>query len=132
MPRRSFARVLSQFLRSLTDEDIEAIEQGRARLTVTPARQLGERGERSKPPGIDVDAIVTRLRASGSLDEGRAVLDSGAHRRDDLRVVAQALDLPAPKEDTIGRLRERILDATIGFRLRSNAIRGVDEPSLEE
>jgi hypothetical protein len=38
--------------------------------------------------------------------------------------LAAALDLPAMKSDTVDRLRNRIVEAVIGYKLRSSAVRG--------
>jgi len=60
-----------------------------------------------------------------------AVLLELAPLRAELKALATDMDLPVPKSDTVGRLRDRIVEATIGFRLRSQAIRSVDPERSE-
>jgi hypothetical protein len=57
-------------------------------------------------------------------EEGVAYLAGLDLNRDDLRRLVAALDLPATRSDNTDRLRARVAEALIGYRLRSQAIRG--------
>jgi hypothetical protein len=59
-----------------------------------------------------------------SREQGAQHLLSAAPTKTALQEVARYLDLPVRKSETIAELRERIVEATIGYRLRSRAIRG--------
>ena len=67
------------------------------------------------------------LLAVRSRDEAMDLLIGSGHTRPDLVAVARALEAPSQKGDTVQRLRERIVEAAVGYRLRSQAIRGVDD-----
>ena len=58
-------------------------------------------------------------------DEGQAFLDGLRLSKLELQELAGSLDMPVSKSDTVGKLKDLVIEATIGFRLRSNAIRGV-------
>lgn len=59
-----------------------------------------------------------------SREEGIAHLDDLGLSRAGLEKLARALDLPVGRSDRVDRLKERIVEATIGYRLRSGAIKG--------
>jgi hypothetical protein len=57
-------------------------------------------------------------------EEGYAYLKDLSLGGEQLRRVALALDLPVNRSDNMERLRDRIIEGLIGYRLRSAAIRG--------
>lgn len=67
----------------------------------------------------DYADVVMRLRFSESLENGAGILADTALTKRDLEVLSRQLGLPVNSKDRV----QRILDATIGFRLRSRAIR---------
>lgn len=124
---RAMARALAAFLRNLKDEDVLAIESGAARIVVE--RRVSDSRRRpssriSEP--VDYELIRARLTKSQTREEGLAVLSELAPHRLHLDGLARSLDLPRRKSDNVDRLKDRIVDATIGYRLRSDAIRSAD------
>jgi len=51
-------------------------------------------------------------------------LEAAQLTRRNLEALARSFEVPVRKEDNLERLRDRIIDATIGARLNSQAIRG--------
>lgn len=114
-------RQVSNFLRTLRDDQVEDLIAGRVNLTLTaPA---SKRVQRSKLDTPDVAKIQSELRSLNSREEGMKYLDSLSLTRVSLSNIATAMDLPTPRGDSVARLKERIVEATIGYRLRSEAIR---------
>ena len=66
--------------------------------------------------------IVNRLKSYNTREEGESYLLSRDLKRKDLETIARTLDLPFSKKDTIVKIREKIIEGTIGYRLSSNAI----------
>jgi hypothetical protein len=56
-------------------------------------------------------------------EEGGHILEAASMTRAELEKVARHLNLPILTQDKIERLREKILEATVGSRLNSAAIR---------
>jgi len=50
---------------------------------------------------------------------------SKCHSKIDIENIAKKLDVPFQKKDSIEKLKYKIIERTIGFRLRSQAIQGV-------
>ena len=108
------------FLSNLTEE--EKLKLANRSVTVrftiegvssSSIKQM-ERGE--------TETIINRLKSYNTREEGELYLLSLDLKRKDLEAVAKALDLPYSKKDTIVKIREKIIEGTIGYRLRSNAI----------
>lgn len=122
---RALARALATFLRTVTDDDVRALERGEARIVVERKATRQPRGA-ARRRDIDWDGLREKLVQAASREEGLALLEEFAPLRDQLKELARRLDLPTPKSDNVERLRDRIVDTTIGYRLRSNAIRSSD------
>lgn len=119
-------RRISNFLRSLTDEQIEDLITGKVRLTLTASPGSGRSSKRVGGQKLDLANIREELANKQTREEGFDLLNELALSRSSLQEIAVAMDLPTPKTDTVERLKDRIVDAAIGYRLRSNAIRSVD------
>ena len=108
------------FLSNLTEEEKQKLANRSATVRFTiegvsssSIKQM-ERGE--------TENIINRLKSYNTREEGESYLLSLDLKRKDLEAVAKALDLPYSKKDTIVKIREKIIEGTIGYRLRSNAI----------
>lgn len=119
-------RRISNFLRTLTDDQIDDLITGKIKLTLTVNPERRARSPKSSRAKPDVTRIRQELMGMQTREEGTALLDSLSLTRYSLQEIAVAMDLPAPKTDTVDRLKDRIVEATIGYRLRSNAIRSAD------
>ena len=119
-------RKVSSFLRTLTPEEVDDLIAGKVRITLTSRVGRSAYPRRSAIHKLDTDLIRRQLRDKATREDGFAFLESLELTRDSLRAIATALDLPTPKSDTVGKLKDRIIEATIGYRLRSDAIRSRD------
>ena len=81
----------------------------------------------SKPSACS-DEQISELKAAlnkiDSHEEARRVIGNSLGSRAQLVSFARALDIPAPKNSTSEELKDRLVEATVGFRVRSAAIRG--------
>ena len=108
------------FLSNLTEEEKQKLTNRSAtvRFTIEGVSSSSitqmERGE--------TENIINCLKSYNTREEGESYLLSLDLKRKDLEAVAKALDLPYSKKDTIVKIREKIIEGTIGYRLRSNAI----------
>lgn len=117
---------VSRFLRSLSEAEVEQLLSGDAHLSLDTRRP--KRGRVSPRPASapEAELIVEELRGFATREAGRDRLDALSPTRVQLQEIAAVIDLPVAKSDTVDKLKDRIVEATIGFRLRSAAIRGVE------
>lgn len=122
---------VATFLRSLTVDEVEDLATGRAKLVLVRP----ERRKRIVEDDLSIgriQEIVASLLAMTKRERGEEYLREVASTRAALTRIAGAMDLPAMKTDNVERLRDRIIEATIGYRLRSDAIRGTDPGSWRQ
>lgn len=118
--------IAREFINTLSEKQREDLLSGRVTL------KIENRDTREKPrqhgkvslSDAETEAIVAKLETCSTRDEGANSLVAYDLSRDDYRWICRKLDLMARKQDTVDILRQRIIEATIGYRLSSNAIRG--------
>ena len=75
---------------------------------------------------VDENTVIEKLYSFNSRAEGETNLNSTCNNRNAFEKVARKLDLPFQKKDNIEKLTSKIIERTIGFRLRSQAIQGTE------
>lgn len=118
---------VAETLRTWTEKDLEAFLAGRRALTVRmPSRAAQPRGRGRDDDRIMrlADEVRTALSSLGTREEGHAYLERLGLSRAELQSLARTLDLPVTKSENMKRLQSRIVESLIGYRLRSDAIRG--------
>ncbi|KAA6330608.1 hypothetical protein EZS27_020707 [termite gut metagenome] len=118
---------LSTFLQKLTDKEIVDLENGEKEIKF----QIINKGKHTtKEFSIDEDSIqeiISKLNCMTSREEGNELLNSKCSVRQDYESIAKRIDIPYTQKDTIEKLKEKIIEGTIGFRLRSQAIQDKNE-----
>lgn len=120
-------RQIVEGVQRLSDQDIEAVMDGRARLSISVEMAATSRPRRAKGTAeskVEPSVIREALASMTSREQGAQYLLTAAPTKTALQRVARCLDLPVQRGETVDRLREKIIEATIGYRLRSQAIRG--------
>ena len=93
----------------------QVIEKHAHKDSISEKSQLGEE---------DVRRIIEQLQTYSNRDAGLSYLETWSLKRKDLEFIARSLTLYFSKNDTVSRLRDNIVERTIGSRLNSKAIRG--------
>jgi hypothetical protein len=73
---------------------------------------------------IDLNKLVEDLSEFPSRNEASSFLSQAAPTKKILEKIARHLDIPIFKQDNADTMREKIIEATAGARLRSEAIKG--------
>ncbi|OYE00007.1 hypothetical protein [Nostoc sp. 'Peltigera membranacea cyanobiont' 232] len=73
---------------------------------------------------LSPEQVAETLRSLDTREEGLRILTDFCSARKDLQSLAIHIDIPNSRRDSIPTLREKIIEATIGYRLRSRAIQG--------
>lgn len=125
-------RGLCETLERASVSDVEDLLSGRAALVISKGdsfsrnskkRELGSQRREQRSQGRLIE-IVVELRQLESREEGLNLLNRAQLTKKDLEELARLMDLPVPREDDAERLRQKIVQQSIGARLNSQAIRG--------
>ena len=124
-----FAALLSDLARQLGRMDsttFEKVLSGEFRVEVRVAEDSKTRRPGKKSQIADKKFVGLRdaLRKTETREQAREMIDRALRTKDDLYQLARLLDIPALKNATSEHLKDRLVEATIGFRIRSAAVQG--------
>jgi hypothetical protein len=131
---RAILDATSEAVRTWNDADVAAFLAGKSELTIRADARPVRRRPTASVDRKQVEEVRHALEAMDTREAGAEYLERMALGRDGLRALAAGLDLPSSRSDTVDRLRNRIVESLIGYRLRSSAIRGTEgrsDPSTE-
>lgn len=134
--KRTIAKLLRSFIDLLersSAADLEDLASGRAHLEICGGSDSNNARAGTRPRDTEklrqpyarqLGSIVEELRALGSRNAGFDLLARHELSKRDLEAMARLMDLPVVREDNADQLRRKIVEASIGARLNSEAIRG--------
>jgi hypothetical protein len=119
-------RELADTIGSLNDDEFAQCARGElhVRLAKSGSRPKGKFKAIPDQHAASVQQIAARLQVLPDRESVRQLLRETCKTKSCLEQLARVLDLPVRREDTVESLSEKVVEATIGFRLRSEAIRG--------
>ena len=90
-------------------------QKGRQKAAKNSVKPFGRK------PKPEVSESLTKAR---SRDEAKELLKD--FKRASLKELAKKIDIPLQSNDSVDKIKERIIESTVGFRLRSQAIQSAD------
>ena len=110
------------FLNKLPQTEVKEIENGdkRIEINVVPSSTVSDEPIRQ----ISVVALesISLLNSMQSREEAYSYISSSNLKKADLEAICKQLDLPFTKKENIKALQEKIIEGTVGYKLRSQAI----------
>ena len=113
------------YLDKLSDNELYKLNNGIATIQynlVDEKKGNDKELKDAKISNIDPDEIINALEKLSTRESGEEYLKNKLITRLDYEAVVKKLDIPYNKKDNINKLRDKIIEGTIGFRLRSQAI----------
>jgi hypothetical protein len=121
-------RVVTKVISNMSQEDLEDVASGKATLMLVRTEESQAQRElaisQQKRGALDYARLRDDLRAVESTEAGFTILREAELTRSELERLSRSLDLPVTKQDSAGHLEEKVVEALIGSRLNSRAIRG--------
>jgi hypothetical protein len=114
----SLLKQFTQFISNLSGEDINDLAGGKKRLCIELVEK--KQSSHSKNASIGLKDTEEKLVKIESRDQAEELLKD--FKKADLQRIAKDLDIPIQKNEGLIRLREKIIESTVGFKLRSQAI----------
>jgi hypothetical protein len=116
-------RRLATALESMSDEELTRLNEPGAEIEIKVVRR---RSKEEVAPIVQIDLadIIAKLALVESRADASMFLKQNFGTRKILEQIARSLDVVVLKQDKTEILRDRIIEATVGARLRSDAIQG--------
>lgn len=121
-------RKCAQFFDDVSEEDIQRFLNGELKLELVGHEPRRGRAEQEGEAGpSDLQQLAERLQATESREAAAKILrdDRRVSAKSDLAKLARHLHVHVDKHDKRETIEEKIVEAVIGVRLRSQAIHGL-------
>lgn len=127
--KQQFVSLLRDFARriqAMDDAQMERILAGELRSEVRAPEKERAKARKGKARCSDreIELLRRELQEAGSREQARTLIDRYLHSEADLVHFARVLDISAPQKYSSGDIETRLVESTVGYRLRSAAIRG--------
>lgn len=116
-------RRVAAALERMSEEDISRLNEPGTEIEIRVLRRRSK-DEPISEATLDLADIVTKLTRSESRSDASKFLEDSFGTKKTLEQIARHLDVLVSKQDKVETLRDRIIEATVGARLRSEAIQG--------
>ena len=120
----SLLRDLASQIQKMDDSEIESVLAGESRLEIRPPQKKSKR-QRTRNRYLDEESekLQDALQNTDTREHARELIDSSLHTKEELTRFARVLDIPVPKSISSEQIKDRLVEGTVGYRLRSAAIR---------
>ncbi|PIW61824.1 hypothetical protein [Shewanella sp. CG12_big_fil_rev_8_21_14_0_65_47_15] len=111
----------------LSDSDLAKLESGKFELSIKLIEKAGVKVDlkpKSESELINFDLLIEELYCVKSRGLGLEVIEKHLKLKSDLVKFAKYIDVAFLKSDRVEKIKETIVDATVGAKLRSSAIQG--------
>ncbi len=131
--QKLFAKCFSKLekaVSSLSESEFEALMKNDFSISIDISDKLSKQSDNSKKQTVVVIDEELLKQVSGLLDNatsrelGLEIVNQHFKNKKQLEIFAKYIDVAFQKSDRIDSIKERLVDATVGARLRSSAIQG--------
>ncbi len=117
-------RRIAEAVDALSEDEIKRLSDPQYEVEIRAVRHRSKDELAVPQEPINVDEIIMELTNSATRQAAQAYLDSKYSSKKLLELIARRLDIPIIRQDKVEFLRDKIIEATVGSRLRSQAIQG--------
>lgn len=127
-PKRQFSIAVRRLLDAvggLSDDDFTKLVDPAYNIEIRfTQKKRGKEESALSVPQEDLQALITKLTSMSNREDAQQFLDSNFGTRKSVELIARWLDIPIMKQDKVEVLRDKVIEATVGARIRSEAIQG--------
>lgn len=116
--------ILSGFNR-LSDSDITKLEDDGYSISLKIVKNKAQTESNIEISESNKIVILKELQGCKTRDEGYEILSKFLKNKKEYEMFAKHLDVSILKQDNLDKIKEKIIEATVGAKLRSNAIQGI-------
>ena len=117
-----FLKVIGTLLSEMTDEEYQSMLKGQGKLSYSFASKTNKIKEGFREEAMDINMIANKLVEFDGREEAAMYLAQTSILKADLIRLSAELDIFINKSDSKERIIEKIVEATVGVKMRSKAI----------
>lgn len=108
----------------LSESDLLKIRSGTHEIAVQIKKRKSTLDNKEHLTDEKKHSILKELQNHGTREDGLVFLSSNSLTKKELEQLAKSLDVLILRQDKVEQIKDKIIEATIGAVLRSNAIQG--------
>ena len=120
---------LTKEVSMLSETDIRKVEKGTHHLSVNLVKNRFAQARDTKLSETQMVDLLANLQTCKSREQGHELIIGVLKNKKELEQFARYLDILILKQDKVEQIKEKIIEATVGAMLRSNAIQGKNNAS---
>jgi len=117
-------RRLTEALDALSEDELKKLSDPQYAVEIKTIRRRSRDDASLLPPDAYAEDAIAEITSLPSRQDAQALLDSKFSSKKALEIIARKLDIPIIRQDKVEDLRDKIVEATVGARIRSQAIQG--------
>lgn len=117
-------RRLVDAVERLSEDDFSKLADESFNIEIRLTRKRSKEESILPAQEADLANIIEKLTALPNREEAQQFLDANFSTRKSVEPIARKLDIPISKQDKVETLRDKVIEATVGARVRSQAIQG--------
>ena len=117
-------RRLTEALDALSEDELKKLSDPQYSVEIKVTRQRTKDNSSLLPLDTSAEDAIAQITSLPTRQDAQALLDSKFPTKKALEKIARKLDIPIVRQDRIEDLRDKIVEATVGSRIRSQAIQG--------
>ncbi|SEF52403.1 hypothetical protein [Nitrosomonas ureae] len=117
-------RRLARAIDRLSEDDLSKLSDDSYNIEIRFTRKRNRDETINQVNEIDLVDVINKLIAFPNREEAQRFLDTHYCTRKSVEPIARKLDIPISRQDKLEILRDKIIEATVGARIRSQAIQG--------
>ncbi|WP_426801940.1 hypothetical protein [Xanthomonas campestris] len=118
-------RRLTEALHMLSEEELRKLSDPQFAVEIRAVRRRAKDDSSLLLPDKTAEDAIAEITLMSSRQDAQALLDLKFSSKKALELIARKLDIPIVRQDKIEDLRDKIVEATVGARMRSQAIQGI-------
>lgn len=114
-------------INKLSNKDLEKLDSGKFELSLKIVKSKNIKNEKTPVKSLDessIKIIIEQLDTANSREEGVKIVEAALENKVQLEIFAKHIDVAVMKSDRVEKIKNNIVDSTVGARLRSGAIQG--------
>ncbi|UAB72981.1 hypothetical protein INR79_27480 [Vibrio sp. SCSIO 43132] len=121
-----FLQKLIEQLETLTDSDLKKLETGEYTLSLKVAKVSKTNSVKCEKKDTNYSEVEEKLSACVSRELGLEILNNYFANKRELEMFAKYVNVYVMKQDKVDKVKEKIIEGTVGATLRSSAIQESD------
>lgn len=117
-------RRITEVISNLSESELRKLADPQYAVEIKSIRRRAKDDVNPLLPDTSAEDVIAQIISLASRQDAQTFLDSKFSSKKALEIIARKLDIPIIRQDKAEDLRDKIVEATVGARIRSQAIQG--------